>query len=291
MNRSKARRFTTQAIEWVALILLILLSLPPILFRHQSLTVVSTLNLVDGSWLLDTSYKAAAGIWFGRDVAFTFGPLYQWLSSAPSRWIGLSTGAIYATYYTLPFCALILATFCTVRLLLPNSAPWRRTLLFLLAVVFWSPSDFRAALCLLAFAVFLWMTDAAAVTMRAVLPRAVTAAGVCITAFLVSADTGVYCVAALLLALIARSLTDRTRRQLVKFLLAATISFALLMLLTNAILSSWLDFTFWRSSLGIANGYRWFEPVRMAKADKRLVLDTVALGGDRLRRGLVPAQV
>src|SRR5215469_7956054 len=281
MNRSNlelSKRFAAQSIEWAALILLVLLSLPPILFRHQSLTAVSRLNLVDGSWLLDTTYKAAAGIWFGRDVAFTFGPLYQWLSSAPSRWIGLSTGTIYATYFTLPFCALILASFCTVRLLLPNSAPWRRTLLFLLAVVFWSPPDFRAALCLLAFAVFLSMTDPPSVTMRAVLPRAVAAAGISVTAFLVSADTGVYCVAALLLVIFARSLGERPRDQLVKELLVAAISFALLVLLTNAIMSSWLDLTFWRSSLSIANGYRWFEPLRMAKADKRLVLETVALG-------------
>lgn len=273
----REKSFAAQSPEWLALIVLILLSLPPILFRHNSLTVVSTLNLVDGSWLLDTSYKAAGGIWFGSDVAFTFGPLYQWLSSAPSRWLGLSTGAIYATYYTLPFCALILATFGAVRLLLPNSSSCRRILLFVLGVVFWSPLDLRAALCLLAFAVFLRMTDAEVASTSAVLPRAVAAAAICITAFLISADTGIYSVAALLLVLVARLLTERPRYQPLRFLIAATISFAVLMLLTNALMSSALNFTFWRSSLTIANGYRWFEPLRMAKADKHLVFETLAL--------------
>ena len=46
----------------------------------------TAINLIDDSWLLDTSFKASRGLWFGRDVAFTYGPLFQWLSSAPARW-------------------------------------------------------------------------------------------------------------------------------------------------------------------------------------------------------------
>lgn len=118
--------FAYRASERLALLFLLLAATPPILLRHQSLTLFPKLDLFDGSWLLDTSYKAGGGMWFGRDVAFTYGPLFQWLSSAPSRWIGISTGSIFATWYTLPFYVVLLATFLTTRLLLPEAPGWRR---------------------------------------------------------------------------------------------------------------------------------------------------------------------
>jgi hypothetical protein len=51
------------------------------------------------------------GVWFGRDVLFTYGPLYQWLASTPSRWIGISTGTILATSDMLPSLVSVLAVF------------------------------------------------------------------------------------------------------------------------------------------------------------------------------------
>ena len=95
---SSIMSFASQASEWLVLLILLAASTPPILFRRTSLTIVPPFNLLDGSWILDTSYKAAGGIWLGRDVAFTYGPLFQWLSSAPSRWIGISVGSILATW-------------------------------------------------------------------------------------------------------------------------------------------------------------------------------------------------
>ena len=99
-------------------------------------------------------------MWFGRDVAFTYGPLYQWLSSAPSRWIGISTGTILATANMLPTMVSVLAIFASIRLLLPEVSPWKRALF--LAVMFWSPPGIRLALCLLAFVIFVRLSDAAA---------------------------------------------------------------------------------------------------------------------------------
>ena len=49
-------------------------------------------------------------------------------------------------------------------------------------------------------------------------------------------------------------------------------------LLVNAAMFSPLNFQFWKSSLIIASAYRWFEPFAMTKADKRLLLETLALG-------------
>lgn len=268
----------SRASEWVVLLFLLLAATPPILFRHQSLTSIPKLNLLDGSWLLDTSFKAAGGIWFGRDVAFTYGPLFQWLSAAPSRWIGVSTGAIYATWYTLPFYLIILGTFLTVRLLLPEAAGWRRALLLLLAIVYWSPSDVRVSLCLPAFAIFVRLTDAAAAPGAAVLLRALAAAVICAGACLISVDTGLYSVAALLLCLAATAVGERGSREMVKFLLAAAAAFGVVVLVINGVMFSPLDFRFWRSNFAIANGYRWFEPIAMAKADKHLVIRVLLLG-------------
>src|ERR1039457_6066051 len=156
MKKSLLRRSASlpPLLDWCLLLLLLAASTPAILFRHQTLFIAPRLDLLDGSWLLDTSYKAASGVWFGRDVAFTFGPLFQWLSSAPARLLGISTGTIFATWYTLPLFVVIVATFLSGRLLFPKDQVWRRTLFVLLAVVFWSGPDVRTSVSLLAFLIF-----------------------------------------------------------------------------------------------------------------------------------------
>jgi len=266
--------------EWLVLAFLVLASIPPELIRQSSLRLVppfSRIRMIDSSWLLDTSYKAFGGIWFGRDVAFTYGPLFQWLSSAPARWIGLSTGAIFATWYTLPLLVVVVATFFTARLLLPESPPWRRALLVLLAVMFWSPSDVRLAVCLLAFAVFVRLTDAVALGDRIIL-SALASAAICAAAFWLSADSGLYTCTALLLCLGATAIVARAWTRMAILAIAAAIFFAGLVLLTNSVLASVLDFRFWRSSLAIAGGYRWFEPSAMSQRDKRILFGVLALG-------------
>ncbi len=280
MNRptlSRAAALAALVTEWLVLIVLLALATPPIFIRHQILTSVPHLDLLDGSWILEAAYKAANGIWFGRDVAFTFGPLFQWLSSAPARWLGLSTGTIYATWYTLPLYVVILATFVSVRLLLPDASAWKRALLVLLAVVFWSPPDVRVSFCVLAFAIFVRLTDAAAGNRSWYVSGAVVAAVICVLGFLLSADTGIYSVAALLLCVAATMVTTRWPARLLKFLVVATLCAALLVVATNAVMLSPWDFRFWRSTLAIASAYRWCEPIAMAKTSKYLMQASFAL--------------
>ena len=281
MNRPTLSRAASQAAlstEWVVLIVLLIVAIPPILIRHASLPTVPSLNLIDDSWILDTSYKASGGIWLGRDVVFTLGPLYQWMSSAPAPWMGISTGSAYATWYTVPMLVIILSAFFTARLLLPTAAAWRRALLLLLAMVFWSPPDVRVSLVLLAFAVFIRLTNRAAVSTVSLLATAIVAGAICIAAFLVSADTGLYSVAALLLCVAAGVIVRERRRELAKLLVTTAVCFALLMLVANACLSSVLDFKFWRASLTIASGYRWFEPIPMIQHNKYLLFKALAMG-------------
>jgi hypothetical protein len=281
MNRqtlSRAASLVAQSTEWVVLVVLLLAVIPPILIRRDSLTVVSSLNLIDDSWIFDTSYKAAGGILLGRDAAFTYGPLFQWLSSAPARHIGMSLGAVYATWYTLPMLVIVLATFLTARLLLPEATAWRRALLVLLAVVFWSVPDVRVSLVLLSFAVFVRLTNGVVSSVRALLAKAIFAAMICLAAFLFSADTGLYTMAALVLCVAASAIAPPPKQGLARFLVLAAICFTLLLLATNAWMSSLLNFRFWRSSLAIASGYRWFEPIPMIQQNKYLLFKALALG-------------
>ena len=258
--------------EWAVLAYLLSACIPPILIRHHALTIVGPLNLLDGSWLLDTAYKASGGIWFGRDVAFTYGPLYQWLASASARWLGVSLGVIFATYATVSNIVVVLATFFSSRLLMPRAAPWRRALLVILAAVFWSPPDVRISLVLLAFAWLLRLSGRVADDTANVWLAAASTAAICIAGFLFSADTGVYFVAAFVLCVVVVALIRRSLRVVV-FALGATACFAVLALVVHVTMPN-----FWRSSLAIAQGYRWFEPQPMTKSDKHLVLEILALG-------------
>ena len=149
--------FRRLANDWdiLSVFLLIAATVPPILFSPRSLYVVWHPGMFDDSWVLDTSFKAARGIWFGHDVAFNWGPLFQWLSSAPSRWTGVSMGTIYETFNTLPMWCGFLLTYLAVRLLLPEQAAWKRFLLVLLLSIYWSPFDLRAPFACFLFAAFL----------------------------------------------------------------------------------------------------------------------------------------
>lgn len=284
MNRSTLRRaasFADQWSEWLILLFLLVGCIPTVVVRPESLRIVpklSQLGLIDVSWVLDTSYKAAGGIWFGRDVAFTYGPLYQWLSSAPARWIGLSAGAVIATWYTLPLMLIVASTFLTARLMLPKAAPWRRALLLLMAVVFWSPPDLRVSVCLLAFAVFVRVTDSAVEAKAGLAWRALACATICGASFWLSADTGLYTTIALLLCTVTTAIAERSLGRFFLFALLVAGFFVALIFLTNLLLASLFDFHFWRTSLAIAAGYRWFEPLAMSKADKHLVLGTLLFG-------------
>ncbi len=163
---------------------------------------------LDDDWRLDAAFKASRGIWIGRDVIFTHGPLFQWLSSLPARSMGVSTGAIYATWNTVPIWCTIVFVWLTLWLLIPEQPPWKRFLLLLLLCVFWSPS-LRMSCVVLLFALFL-RGGYAVVEMR-VKPYAAGAlsALLCAIAFLLAADTGVYGVAALLTAVIGVALESR----------------------------------------------------------------------------------
>ncbi|MGC2111357.1 MAG: hypothetical protein WA655_17715, partial [Candidatus Korobacteraceae bacterium] len=242
MNKPSLRgagAWAAQSSEWLVLLLLLAASIPPVLIRRQSLTVVPTLNLLDGSWVLDICYKAAHGVWLGRDVLFTYGPLYEWLSSAPSRWIGPSTGTILATSSMLPTLVSVLAIFVSSRLLLPKVSPWRRALF--LAVMLWTPPGVRLAICLFAFVVFVRLADAVASRAAGIALPALVAAILCLACFLVSADAGLYVIAAFLICVAVTAIVQWKMPgaviRLCALLVAAGVGLALLVVTTNAVMA------------------------------------------------------
>lgn len=278
--------------DFLAVLLLVLASLPVPWFLPGTLFLSpSGITLIDESWHLDTSFKASRGLWFGRDVLFTYGPLFQWLASAPVRLINVSMGAIYATCMLLPLWCMFLAGYLTVALLLPEQPPWKRFVLVMLLCVFWMPWESRAPFAVFFFAIFFRAWDG--LHQRKISPVLLGGgtALLCAIAFLYSADAGSYALTALLLTLLAMAWEEHRNRHLLRSCASALLAFAALSLVlaiaVNTFAAKPFDFRFWRNSLAILTGYRWIEPASMSKIGKiHLLAVTVAGGVVFLMRGV-----
>ena len=274
----------------LALFFLILASLWPTFLSWHKLVVFRHPSLIDDSWLLDTCFKASRGLWFGRDVAFTYGPLFEWLLSAPSRWMGLSMGSIHATYNALPLCCTFILGYVTLRLLIPEQPAWKRFLLLLLLSVCWSPADLRTSFAMLktSFPIFLFalfLKGWYGVLQARLKPwlAGSSAAALCAVAFLYSADAGVYSMAALLIALTGGAWESRRQPHLVRpyglVLCAFAIASLVLVVAINETLAKVFDFRFWTSNMAIVAAYRWLEPAAMARADEVRLFAALIAGG------------
>ena len=205
--------------DLLAVALLMVASFPMQWFSPRILFPIgASINLIDDSWILDSSFKASRGLWFGRDVAFTYGPLFQWLSSAPARLMGLSMGTIYATCATLLVWWTLLFGYLALLLLLPEQPAWKRFLLLLLLTVFWAPWEGRSVLSVFLFVLFLrgWYGLREQALRPALLGCG--AGFLCAVAFLYSADSGAYAMAALLISLVGVALGKQGRTAHATFL-------------------------------------------------------------------------
>ena len=250
----------------------------------------TAINLIDDSWILDTCFKASRGVWFGRDVTFTYGPLYQWLSSAPSRLTGISMGAIYDSCVALPLWCTFFFGYLTLALLLPEQPAWKRFVLLLLLCIFWAPVEGRTAFGVVLFALFLrgWY----AVQEHVLSPWLMGggAALLCALALLYSADTGIGALMGLVISLAGVAWERRREAHMLLLYGSAMLGFAftslLLVIVINAIMAGPLEFGFWKNSLAILSGYRWMEPASMSRDGKlRLLIALLAAGILFLVRG------
>ncbi len=288
--------FRRLASNWdvLSVFLLMAVTVPPILISPRSLYIVWRPGLFDDSWVLDTSFKAARGIWFGHEIAFNWGPLFQWLSSAPARWSGVSMGTIYETFNTLPLWCGFVLTYLAVRLLLPEQAPWKRFLLVLLLSIYWSPFDLRAPFACFLFAAFLRGWYALREQRMSAMVFGSGAALLCVIAFLNKADNGVYGVAALLITLAGVACEDWKTlpwRRCVYVLLSFVLVLPLLVIIVNSFLVTPFDFRFWKESLAFVGGFRWSAAATMADSGTKYLL-AVLLGGTAMLawRWFTPAE-
>ncbi len=277
---AKARAF---AREWdvLAVLLLMLASLPLAWVSPQTLVTIQHPGTFDDHWVLDAVYKVTHGIYFGSNVAFLYGPLAHWLMAAPPRIAGFSLGHIYTSYRTMLLWCAIVFTWSAVRLLLPEQPPWKRFVLVLLLSVFWTSWDGRTALGIFLFAMFLrgWY----AVREGRLRPALFACGSALVTAiaFYYSADTGTYGVAAWLLTLAGVAWEGRRETHKIRCYAIAVTTFAIsalvLVFAINTIIASPLDFHFWRISLGLVSVHRWNEPAAMSEAGAIHLLAPLAL--------------
>ena len=283
VSTTKNRGTTRLRRYWdvLAVLLFVLASFPAVWLSHRAVTLVPNLGLIDDNWHLDSAFKALRGIWIGRDVAFTHGPIFQWLSSIPARTLPLSFGGVYATWNTLPLWCAILLAYLAARLLLPEQPAWKRFVLLLLACSFWELS-LRTASPVLYFAVFLrgWY----AVREGRLRPALAGVAGalLLVIAFLVAGDTGIYATAAWVICFAACAFEMR-RNHLVRDLLFALVAFvmacALLAVVVNCFTATPFHFKFWRDSFAQISAYRWATPAAMTREGTVRLIGGLLIGG------------
>jgi hypothetical protein len=267
--------------DFLAVLLLVLASIPAVWLSPRAVTAVQNPGFIDDNWHLDAVFKASRGLWIGRDVAFTHGPFFQWLSSMPGRSTGVSMGGIYPTWDTVPLWCGALFVFLTLRLLLPEQRPWKRFLLLLLLCIFWGPS-LRTTFAILAFAVFLRGWYAVAEGRMKTYTLGCVGALLCATAFLVAADQGMYVLAAFLIALAAVAIdTCRSmygvRRYLLTLLSMVACS-AVLVIAMNSVFAKPFDLQFWTDSFAQVSAYRWATPFHMSSTGAAHLFGTLMAG-------------
>ena len=256
--------------DFLAVLLLMAAALPLSWVSPRTVILVQHPGTFDDNWVLDSAFKASRGMVFGRDVAFVYGPVFHWLMAAPARWPHYSMGATYVGYRTLLLWCTFLFGYGTLRLLLPEQAGGKRFLLLLLLGIFWAPWDGRTAFAIFLFAVFLrgWY----AVREERLRPLVFAGASALLTAvaFLYSADTGVYGVAAWVLGLAGVAWEGRRESRRFSGYAAAAggfaVSLGVLALVINTIMAAPLDFRFWRTSLALVGVHRWNEPFPISDA-------------------------
>ena len=267
--------------DLLALLLLVLASLPAVWLSPGALVIVRDTSLIDDNWHLDEVFKLSRGIWVGRDVAFTHGPIFQWPSSLPARSMGVSIGAIYATWFTVPVWCAFAFVYLTLRLLLPEQPAWKRALLLLLILIFWEPS-LRNAFPVLLFAVFLRGWYAVIEGRAKAYALGIVAGLLCVIAFLMASDTGVYSAAAWMVTTAAVVFEARRNKHVVgkcfSTLAAFVLSAFFFALAVNAAMGPTFDFRFWKDSAQMVSVYRWATPAAMTDAGTGRLLGTLFAG-------------
>jgi len=177
---------------------------------------------------------------------------------------------------------------------LPEQPAWKRFVLLLVLEIFWAPWDGRTACAIFLFALFLRGWYRVREERLSPVLFACGSAVLIAIAFLYSADTGVYGIAAWFLGLAGVAWEGRREsRNPIRYVIASgafVTTLAVLVLVINTILVRPFDFRFWRTSLALVGVHRWNEPYALTTdAALRLLLPVVIGGCLFLFRGVVRA--
>ena len=244
---------------------------------------LNVLDDFDFSFALDAVAKARQGVWLGRDVTMTYGPLFQWLYNRIALLHGSSAGAAYLALWMLQFWGIVILFYAAGALFLRRQAPWKRLFCLLLLVIFWAPVfdalfDMKMLLPMAALGADLALTRSLPGNPLGVLWRAGVAAALVMLGFLLAADSGVYCVAALAIVLLVRAFAERDNfRTMVRFALWSAALGALGVLGVNALMGPALDFRFWRATYENVAQYRWSVNIPMSEPTAQRFWATVAV--------------
>lgn len=232
---------------------------------------VREIELFDTSWELDLVAKTQHGLWLGRDLIFTRGPLFQWLlSSGPLRH-GLSLGSFYLYLWVTHYWTTIPAMYATGRLLLHRQSSWVRVFFLLLMLIFWLPVhwiifNIKVLFPFFSFAVLLRTFPARGLSLSGISWRAALTASLLAISFLLSDDSGFYSAAAFIVVLAAFLLYEHNSvalRTTAKYIALIVSFFLVWVLATNWATSRLLDFHFWKAAYEVATQYRWSENMLM----------------------------
>jgi hypothetical protein len=268
--------------DLLAVLLLFLGSLPLAWISPTTVIAMPHPGSFDDHWVLDATYKVTHHIYFGRDVAFLYGPLAHWLMAAPPRLAGFDLHTVYSSYRTLLLWCSILFSYFALRLLLPEQPAWKRFLLLLLLGIFWTSWDGRTALGILCFATFLHGWSRVRDSRLGPVTFAVGASWLTAFAFWYSADTGVYSVAAFLLSfggVFCENLRDTAKYpRYLAGLATFGACFVVLVFAVNLVIAGLMDFRFWQTSLALVSVHRWNEPAAMTDAGAMHLLLPFVIG-------------
>jgi len=231
---------------------------------------------LDDSWRIDLAYRCSHGIWLGRDFFFTYGPLFELMIGLPSRVMHQSdVGFIHGTWSVVPIAVSILLVYRICALLIGSEPVWKRFLFLSVLIYFWCPFDIRPIMVVFVFAVL--VRAMASLEARTVLPWAAVTGSLIIAAFLISADTGIYSGAALVIVWSWAFYFQRPcRRELVRFGLITAALTTALVFVVNAFTGNVLEFRLWRGAFEEASNYRWAVPLGLQPGMVPFILAVVS---------------
>lgn len=238
----------------VALFLIVLVPLCALLNRHPPIRRLFT---VDDSWALDLFFKAHQGIWAGRDFAFTYGPLYQWLLGISAWGHGFSLGSFFRFGHLGLFVYTVVVVWLSARLLLRQEAGWKRALIILGFAIPWTYFEVREATIVLLLALMLQLFDRALDPGSRYLWSAAMGSAAIAFSFLLSGDTGIYGIIALLTVAACYGLCHRSDVGALRRVSAFTALMCAGLACWCALIGLAMGLQYWWDTLAGVSTYRW----------------------------------